>query len=90
MAVIQASSNDATNMVLINGLDYPKGVYITYFGSFEENAGSPVVSTVKVGIKNKFTQEILISPKLATKYNNGTTDYASLDAFMAAVPALLV
>ena len=88
--VIQASVVNADRLFNLNGLEYPKAVYESYYDRFEvDDSGNPIEDTVSVGIRNKYTKEVLVPPMLPTSYNNGTTDYASLDALMADLPDLL-
>jgi hypothetical protein len=78
---VTASTNNPDSTFIINGLEYPKGLYIIEYGSYEDNSGTPV--NVEVGVANKYTGEVIIPASPYNQYTNGTSVFNSLDSLIS-------
>jgi hypothetical protein len=77
---VTASTNNPDTTFVINGLEYPKDLYMIEYGSYEVNSGTP--EDVDVGIVNKYTGAPLVPASPYTQYTDGTTAFTSLNALI--------
>ena len=82
MATIVASTNDSTNLFLLDGLDRAKGVYTIYYDSVEKNSSGVIDETkIRVGLQSKYEGvRTLIMPQLLKNWTNGVIPYGQTDA----------
>jgi len=91
MPSIQASTNDNTNLFLLNGLDRSRGMYTIYYDSVEKNSSDVIDETIiRVGLKSRYEGVMNIEgPHLVADWTDGTTPYSTLDSLVAAMSLLI-
>jgi len=77
---VTASTTNPDATFVVNGLEYPKDLYIIEYGSYESNNGTP--EDVDVGIVNKYTGAPLVPASPFNKYTDGTNAFTSLSSLI--------
>ena len=82
MPIIKASTNDNTNLFLLDGLDQNRGAFILYYDSVEKNSSGVIDETkIRIGLRSKYREnEILITPQLRKYWSNGVTIFGNTSA----------
>jgi len=84
MIKINDSTASSTSYFTLNGIDYPKFTYDVFYTKSTKGDIEASKVNLQVGIKNKYTGDVIVAPTLWTRYteDNGSTFFTDYDTFM--------